>query len=143
MNLGATVRDGLKNLLGIRSPSRVFAELGGFLGEGLSHGMRASLGEVQKAAAAMAGAATIALAPPALAATNRSPPPMPKVGPGAAPGAPMQITFAPHITVNGAATPEAARAQVTQAVQLGFAEFERLMRRYDAERRRIGWEGTT
>jgi hypothetical protein len=172
MNLGATVRDGLKNLLGIRSPSRVFAELGGFLGEGLSHGMRASLGEVHKAAAAMAGAATMALAPPALAAPamqaapdalrtirqavepvalpSIQPAALPAVEPprgalkaGAAPGAPMHVTFAPQITVNGAATPEAARAQVTQAVQMSFAEFERLMRRYDAERRRVGWEGTT
>ena len=191
MNLGATVRDGLKNLLGIRSPSRVFADLGGFLGDGLSHGMRASLGEVQKAAAAMAGAATMALAPPALAAPvmqaapdaarilrqavepvalpqpadalrtirqavepvalpSIQPAALPAVEPprgalkaGAAPGAPMQITYAPQITVNGAASPEAARAQVTQAVQLSFAEFERLMRRYDAERRRVGWEGTT
>jgi len=191
MNLGATVRDGLKNLLGIRSPSRVFAELGGFLGEGLSHGMRASLGEVQKAAAAMAGAATMALAPPALAAPVMQATPdavrtirqavepvalpqpsdalrtirqavepvaLPSIQPaalptvesprgalkaGAAPGAPMHITFAPQITVTGAATPEAARAQVTQAVQMSFAEFERLMRRYDAERRRVGWEGTT
>jgi hypothetical protein len=31
---------------------------------------------------------------------------------------------------------------VTQAVQLSFAEFERFMRRYDDERRRVGWEGT-
>jgi TP901 family phage tail tape measure protein len=210
MNLGATVRDGLKNLLGIRSPSRVFAELGGFLGDGLSHGMRASLGEVQKAAAAMAGAATMALAPPALAAPVMQAAPdaarilrqavepvalpqpadalrtirqavepvtlpqpadalrtirqavepvtLPSIQPaalatvepprgalkaGAAPGAPMQITYAPQITVNGAASPEAARAQVTQAEQLSFAEFERLMRRHDAERRRVGWEGTT
>jgi hypothetical protein len=172
MNLGATVRDGLKNLLGIRSPSRVFAELGGFLGEGLSHGMRASLGQVQKAAAAMAGAAAIALTPPALAAPvmqtapdalrtirqavepvalpsiqpaalSRVEPPRGALKAGAAPGAPMHITFAPQITVNGAATPEAARAQVTQAVQMSFAEFESLMRRYDAERRRVGWEATT
>jgi TP901 family phage tail tape measure protein len=267
MNLGATVRDGLKNLLGIRSPSRVFAELGGFLGEGLSHGMRASLGEVQKAAAAMAGAATIALAPPALAAPGMQATPdaartirqavdpvalpqptdalrtirqavepvalpqptdalrtirqavepvalpqptdalrtirqavepvalpqptdalrtirqavepvalpqptdalrtirqavepvaLPSIQPaalptiepprgalkaGAAPGAPMHITFAPQITVTGAASPEAVRAQVTQAVQLSFAEFERWMRRHDAERRRVGWEATT
>jgi hypothetical protein len=55
----------------------------------------------------------------------------------------MHITFAPQITVNGAASPEAARAQVTQAVQMSFAEFERLMRRYEAERRRVGWEATT
>jgi len=190
MNLGATVRDGLKSLLGIRSPSRVFAELGGFLGDGLSHGMRASLGEVQKAAAAMAGAATIALAPPALAAPvmqatpdaarilrqavepvalpqptdalrtirqavepialpSIQPAALPTVEPprgalkaGAAPGAPMQITFAPQITVNGAATPEAARAQVTQAVHMSFAEFERLMRRWQHEQRRAGWEAT-
>jgi len=157
----------------------------------LSHGMRASLGEVQKAAAAMAGAATMALAPPALAAPVMQATPdavrtirqavepvalpqpsdalrtirqavepvaLPSIQPaalptvesprgalkaGAAPGAPMHITFAPQITVTGAATPEAARAQVTQAVQMSFAEFERLMRRYDAERRRVGWEGTT
>jgi TP901 family phage tail tape measure protein len=172
MNLGATVRDGLKNLLGIRSPSRVFAELGGFLGEGLSHGMRASLGEVQKAAAAMAGAATIALAPPALAApvmqatpdaarilrqvvepvvmpsiqpaalpTVEPPRVVPKVGADGTVGA-MHITFAPQITVNGAASPEVVRAQVTQAEKLSFVEFERFMRRYDAERRRVGWEAT-
>jgi hypothetical protein len=218
MNLGAAVRDGLKNLLGISSPSRVFAELGGFLGEGLSQGMRASLGGVQKAAAAMAGAATIALAPPAFTALARAGEPIalsqpadalrtirqtvepislpqpadalrtirqvvepvvlpepadvirtirqkvepislpsiqpaslpaveqpsvaPKVGAGGTVGA-MHITFAPKITVNGTASPEAARAQVTQAVQLSFAEFERLMRRYEAERRRVGWAATT
>ncbi|MCX8016416.1 MAG: hypothetical protein N2690_00740, partial [Rhodocyclaceae bacterium] len=48
----------------------------------------------------------------------------------------MQITFAPHIAVYGAASPEAARQQVAQAVQLSFVEFERLMRRYEAERAR-------
>jgi hypothetical protein len=99
--------------------------------------MRASLGEVQKAAAAMAGAATLGLAPPALAL-----PPMPKVGAGGAVGA-MHITFAPQITVTGAANPEAVRAQVTQAEQLSFAEFERWMRRYNAERNRVGWGSTT
>lgn len=56
---------------------------------------------------------------------------------GASDTAPMQITFAPQITVTGAASPDAARAQVTQAVQMSFAEFERLMRRYELERRRI------
>jgi hypothetical protein len=179
VGLGESVRDGLKNLLGIRSPSRVFAELGGFLGDGLSHGMRASLGVVKAAAGAMAGAAMVALSPPALAApavqavpdavrtirqavspaalpeptdalrTIRqtlalSLPDVPKAaGAGAQAAAPMQITFAPQITVPGAASPEAAREAVTQAVQLSFAEFERLMRRYESERRRVGWEATT
>jgi hypothetical protein len=60
-------------------------------------------------------------------------------------GAPaaMQITFAPVIHVNGGGNPAAVREQVTQAAQLSFSEFERLMRRYEAERRRIapggGW----
>jgi hypothetical protein len=157
----------------------VFAELGGFLGDGLSHGMRASLGVVKAAAGAMAGAAMVALSPPALAApavqampdavrtirqavapaalpeptdalrTIRqtlalSLPDVPKAaGAGAQAAAPMQITFAPQITVPGAASPEAAREAVTQAVQLSFAEFERLMRRYESERRRVGWEATT
>jgi TP901 family phage tail tape measure protein len=160
LSLGATVRDGLKNLLGIRSPSRVFAELGGFLGDGLSQGMRASLGAVRAAAGAMAGAAMMALAPPALAApamqampdalrTIRqtvalSTPDAPKAaGAGSQGPAPMQITFAPQITVPGAASPEAAREAVIQAVRMSFAEFERLMRRYESERRRVGWEATT
>ena len=64
-------------------------------------------------------------------------------GAGAQAAAPMQITFAPQITVPGATSPEAAREAVTQAVQLSFVEFERLMRRYESERRRVGWEATT
>ena len=61
-------------------------------------------------------------------------------------GAPaaMQITFAPVIYVNAGGSPAAVREQVQQAMQMSFAEFERLMRRYEAERRRIapggGWQ---
>lgn len=177
--LGTSVVTGLKSLLGIRSPSRVFAELGGFLGDGLSHGMRASLGVVKAAAGAMAGAAMVALSPPALAAPavqampdavrtirqavdpvalpeptdalrtirqamTLSLPDVPMAaGAGAHAAAPMQITYAPQITVTGAGSPEAAREAVTQAVQLSFSEFERMMRRYESERRRVGWEATT
>jgi hypothetical protein len=177
--LGTSVVTGLKSLLGIRSPSRVFAALGGFLGDGLSQGMRASLGVVRAAAGAMAGAAMVALSPPALAAPavqampdavrtirqavepaalpeptdalrtirqamTLSLPDVPMAaGAGAHAAAPMQITYAPQITVPGAASPEAAREAVTQAVQLSFSEFERMMRRYESERRRVGWEATT
>ena len=56
----------------------------------------------------------------------------------------MQITFAPVIYVNAGGNPAAAREQVQQAVQMSFVEFERMMRRYEAERRRIapggGWQ---
>lgn len=125
--LGSRVVSGLKSLLGIRSPSRVFAELGGFVAEGFAGGVMGKSAMAHKAIGGLA-AASVALAVPAFGAT--------KSGPGAA-AAPMQITFAPQIAVTGAASPEAARAQVTQAVQMSFAEFERLMRRYEHERRRI------
>lgn len=165
--LSQSVVSGLKNLLGIRSPSRVFAELGGFVAEGFAGGIGAGLDGVKRSAAALSAAALIAAPaaaqPPTLPAVTdatrtirqavepvalpklpRQPidasPSVPafgatKVGAGGA--ASMQITFAPNITVTGAASPEAARQQVAQAVQMSFAEFERLMRRYEHERRRV------
>lgn len=71
--LGAAVRDRLKGFLGIRSPSRVFAELGGNLSEGLALGMGARLGAVTQAAAGMAAAATVSLGSPAVAAEQAPP----------------------------------------------------------------------
>lgn len=50
-------------------------------------------------------------------------------------GGGMNISFAPHITVN-AGVPAGVKQQVQQAMQLSFAEFERLMRRYEADRQR-------
>ncbi|RSO22583.1 hypothetical protein DMH15_33015, partial [Streptomyces sp. WAC 06725] len=48
----------IKKALGIRSPSRVFTEIGRQTGEGLRRGMLATTGAVAAASAAMAGAAT-------------------------------------------------------------------------------------
>ncbi|MEO1750727.1 phage tail tape measure protein [Thiofaba sp. EF100] len=125
--LGASVVSGLKNRLGIRSPSRVFEGLGGFVAQGFAGGIGAGIDGVKRAAGAMSAAALVALpSVPALHAT--------KSGAGSA-GA-MQITFAPQITVTGAASPEAAREQVQQVVQMSFAEFEKLMRRYEHEIKR-------
>jgi phage-related minor tail protein len=131
--LGQSVVTGLKNLLGIRSPSKVFEGLGGFVAQGFAGGIGAGLDGVKRAAGALSAAALIAapsaqaLAVPALHATPF----------GAGGAASMQITFAPQITVTGSASPEAAREQVQQAVQVSFAEFERLMRRYQHEQRRV------
>jgi hypothetical protein len=218
--LGESIKSTFKGWLGIRSPSRVFAGFGQMVGEGAAQGISGMTGQVGKASAALALAATTAFQPalalpavadatrtirqavepvdlPAVADATRTirqviepvalpavadatrpirqavePVDLPAVAdatrtirqviePVALPGlaqqridsaemsvlratktgasdtAPMQITFAPQITVTGAASPEAARAQVTQAVQMSFAEFERLMRRYEHERRRI------
>lgn len=56
-NVGVALITTFKNLLGIHSPSRVFAEQGGFIAAGLIVGMEAATGDVKKAAAALAGAA--------------------------------------------------------------------------------------
>ncbi|AUH53235.1 hypothetical protein CXB49_21820 [Chromobacterium sp. ATCC 53434] len=47
----------------------------------------------------------------------------------------FNITFSPQITVNGASS-SGVKQQVQQAMQLSFAEFERLMKRYEADRQR-------
>jgi phage-related tail protein len=160
--MGESVKNTFKGWLGIKSPSRVFAGFGEMIGEGAAQGIAGMAGAVGRATAGLALAATTAFQPtlavpqtadatrtirqaveplalprlpqapapvvPTLQATNRA---TPSVSPA------MHITFSPQITVSGAASPEAARAQVGQAVQLSFAEFERLMRRYEHERRRI------
>ena len=50
----------------------------------------------------------------------------------------MTVTFAPAITIQGG---QDAPGQIQQAMQLSFVEFERLMRRYDAERKRTAPQG--
>jgi len=162
--LGAAVRDRLKGFLGIRSPSRVFAELGGNLSEGLALGMGARLDAVTKAAAGMAAAATVALGSTAAMAAPLLPaaPVLPEAVqsirqallPAAAPALPeaklpaaapraaaapasaTQIHFAPVIHV-GAGAPAGVSQEVQAAMRVSFDEFERLMRRYQSERARI------
>lgn len=172
--LGQSVVSGLKNLLGIRSPSRVFAELGGFVGEGFAQGMGASMGAVHKAAMGLSAAAMIAtpavqarqpsVLPQAMPIVRQTVDPMvqpvalpqiadvsdavqtirqataqavPAFG-ATKPGAGgMTITFAPVIHVASGAQAGEVREAAQQAVRMSFVEFERLMRRYEAERKRI------
>ncbi|WP_028201172.1 hypothetical protein [Burkholderia pseudomallei] len=56
-----------KEKLGIHSPSRVFAALGGFVGEGAALGMQGEQGRVAKAALGLATAAVASFGTPALA----------------------------------------------------------------------------
>ncbi|MEN2426906.1 hypothetical protein [Chromobacterium vaccinii] len=53
----------------------------------------------------------------------------------AGPAAVFNITFSPQITVNGAAS-AGVKQQAQQAMQQSFAEFERMMKRYEADRQR-------
>lgn len=56
-NVGLALINTFKTLLGIHSPSRVFAEQGGFIAAGLIVGMERATDDVKKAAAQLAGAA--------------------------------------------------------------------------------------
>lgn len=48
-NVGNAVIDKVKNVLGIRSPSTVFAEIGGYIDQGLANGIAAAQGYVDEA----------------------------------------------------------------------------------------------
>ncbi|MGZ1491320.1 phage tail tape measure protein [Brevibacterium sediminis] len=56
-NLAKTMESTFKQVLGIHSPSRVMADLGGFTAEGLVQGMLGGVSDVQSAAAALGSAA--------------------------------------------------------------------------------------
>ncbi len=197
-SLGETIKSKFKGWLGIRSPSRVFAEFGQMIGLGAAQGIAGMGGAVARATAGLALAATGAFNPalaapvplaaaamqrvtqavqpitlptvpdavrtirerlvpadlpqppeairavhdealaagvPALQATLAAKP----AGddrPSAEAAAPMTITFAPVIHVTAAPGGD-VRAQVQEATRLSFAEFERLMRRWQDERRRL------
>lgn len=133
--LGQTVVSGLKGLLGIHSPSTVFAQLGGFVADGFAGGIGAGLGVVKKGAGAMAAAALVSLPAAALPAINGTAGAA-KAAALAGAQAGMTVTFAPVIHV-GAGAPAQAGAQVAEAVRISFDEFERLMRRYTQQRARV------
>jgi hypothetical protein len=167
--MGAALRDQFKSILGIKSPSRVFGSLGFAIAEGASVGINAGRGLAVGAVAGLALASTAAwgnpkLASPLLSANKAGiaanlpalganvgaiPDWVPLVKPLQAQlqaqdrpqaGPAMNITFAPNITVS-AADPGAVRDQVGQAMQLSFAEFERMMQRYTREQARNNYGG--
>jgi hypothetical protein len=160
--VGASVRDTFRSVLGIRSPSTVFAEMGGNISDGLALGIQARLASVAQASAGLAAMAVTAFGGPALAAPalpealqtirqsvltapapalpggDRTVPDVP-AGAAARPaqqGA-MTVHYAPVLTLNATNAPAGAvQQEVQKALALGQAEFERMMRRYEAERQR-------
>ncbi|TSE33401.1 phage tail tape measure protein [Tepidimonas taiwanensis] len=146
-DMGSAISGWFKDKLGIRSPSRVFAEMGGHLMGGLRLGIQRAAGLPLSAMGAVAGAlatpiaaGTLAMgsAAGALAAPLTAMAPLAPT-PAAALAAPL-TTMAPlaptpaaapiHITVNlnGPATPEAAQdvaAAVRREVERALAESAR------------------
>jgi hypothetical protein len=102
--------DAAKKALGIASPSKVFAEIGAYTGEGMTQGIRASSGSVE---AAMTDLAT---------------PPTAQAGASAAPSSSSGSTY--QITINAGAGAEDIAEKLRQvilditegaAIQLGAA----------------------
>nr|VFK17441.1 MAG: phage tail tape measure protein, TP901 family, core region [Candidatus Kentron sp. LPFa] len=135
--IGAGIAGAFKEMLGIKSPSRVFMGFGDNIGQGAALGIEGSLPAVQKAMVAMAGATHLPAHSPAHPLAIGGPV---AIGPVSMParggnrGAAGEITihFSPVIQVSGAHAPDAVKS----ALREGYAEFEAHMRRFEAERRR-------
>lgn len=144
VSLGSSIKGWFANTLGIHSPSRVFMGFGDNLALGAALGVNRSAALAGRAVAGMALATATAWGQPQLAA------PLVDLagrvgggqvaprGPAPAGSGGMVIHFSPQITIQGGDA-AAVRGQVNQAVQLSFAEFERMMKRYDHEQRRAAY----
>ena len=102
--MGQSTVQWLRDTLGIRSPSRVFATLGGYVGEGFAQGIGGSAGMVGSAAGDMSDAALAGVR----AAGSRSASGGRSIGGS---GAGINITIAPTIT-SAATDPAAVAAEV-------------------------------
>lgn len=141
-----------KGLLGIQSPSRVFAELGTFVSEGAALGIHTSSGMATNAAAALAAGIVAAASPGQSLAqqwANNGLPAWVTAAAGGAGGAaaggggqpqPLVITYAPQITVEAGADAQAVDAAVHRATRSAFAEFERHFDRLMADRGRRSYD---
>ena len=140
------------NLLGIKSPSRVFMGFGGNIGQGAALGILQSVPGVQGAAGKLAGVALAgALAVNAHAQSGISQavqavqPQMATVSqaarnhavPAAAAQSGMTIHFSPNISVGGGdSNGSDVRGQVQEGLKLSMRELEQMLRRLQAEQQR-------
>ncbi|MDH1007430.1 phage tail tape measure protein [Pseudomonas nicosulfuronedens] len=121
VGVGESIKGWFTETLGINSPSRVFIGYGANLSEGAAIGITSRADLVRKAALGMAAGTAVAMAPPSLAT--------PGITTGGPAAGAMTITFAPEIHVQGGGN---VQGDVQKALQISYAEFERLMRQYQA-----------
>lgn len=117
--IASGIADTVRGALGIRSPSRVFAEIGGHLMGGLQLGIERSSGRPLAAMRTVAGALAVPMAAGAMALGSAG-----AATAGGMPAAPIQIT----VNLNGPASPEAAQdvaAAVRREVERALAESAR------------------
>ncbi|PHV02783.1 phage tail tape measure protein [Iodobacter sp. BJB302] len=148
VEFGQNLKGWFADTLGIQSPSRVFLGFGDNIAQGAALGIGRSAALATRAVATMAQASATAWGKPELAApfvdvANRVASVVPRAsgneqGPNASGG--MTVHFSPQITVQGG-DPAAVQGQVNQALQASYPEFERMMKRYEANRKRGSYEG--
>ncbi len=147
VGFGENIKDWFKSALGINSPSKVFMGFGAGIGGGASLGILKSLPSMKSAVGKLSGLALAGAAMgvvPAGAGFAAA-----LGGAGGAGGAAAtsagagraQVVFSPtiHVTVSGPGAASNAQGQVTQALHLSMAEFERLMQRYLQGKQRTGF----
>lgn len=143
VGIGTSIKGWFTETLGIQSPSRVFMGYGANISEGAAIGIASQSSLVRQAALGMADQTGVPMRLPNLAALTSAN----MAGAdglagasamGGATGAqPLQVTFAPVINVPGG---EGVGNQVSQALNTSYAEFVKLMERFqhDQSRRSYG-----
>lgn len=118
--IGTMLPEGVRKLLGIHSPSRVFAEIGGHvmggLDQGLVGGMAAPLARVAQLSGQMTGALTAGAVAPAMALATTSAPAGGGGGAGAGRAPVAAPTYSITIQANGA-QPDAIEEAVRRAIE--------------------------
>ena len=115
-SIGSSIASSFKSLLGIQSPSKVFAGFGDNITEGLALGINRSEGYARDAAFAMANGTADA------ASSVRSP-----AGNAAGSAGGININFSPSIQVSGSG--QGVHEQVQQGLQMSLHELEQMIDR--------------
>lgn len=137
VGIGSSVKGWFTETLGIQSPSRVFMGYGANISEGAAIGITSQSDLVRRAALGMATQSKVDMLPPNPADVSRASMMggFAGAGQGATPSASAAPTFhfSPQINVPGG---PGVREQVTQGLQAGYADFVKMMERYNHDKRR-------
>ncbi|MQT39733.1 phage tail tape measure protein [Pseudomonas sp. FSL R10-0765] len=143
VGIGTSIKGWFTETLGIQSPSRVFMGYGANISEGAAIGIASQSGLVRQAALGMADQTGVSMRMPDMGALTRA---NMAGGDGLAGAAglggagaaqPLQVTYAPVITIAGG---EGSGNQLNQALSNSYAEFVKFMERFqhDQSRRSYG-----
>ena len=135
VGVGSSVKGWFTETLGIQSPSRVFMGYGANISEGAALGIAGQSNLVRTAALDMAAQSKVNMAPPNPASVSMAS----MMGGGASTGGKIEVNFSPQITVPGGS---GVMEQVNQGLQASYAEFLRMMERFDHDRQRRSYGPT-